>query len=175
VYVSLSRAHAISVVYISCVIHDTCVCHHTRNIHTRTETQHVNTQYNTHTRTHTYNRYVLGLCVCECGYVCVLCVYVCKRIHISWALDDCRQENFSFENGKPVKGMPSQLLKEKEEELARLNLVGRVRVCMRVLCVCARVHVCLWGWVCSYVCLPVCLFAYLPACLQAHLPVSPYI
>jgi TolA-binding protein len=38
-----------------------------------------------------------------------------------WKLLLSAQENFKLVGGKPVKGMPSELLKEKEEEIKKMN------------------------------------------------------
>jgi hypothetical protein len=38
-----------------------------------------------------------------------------------WNLCISAQQNFRIEKGKAIKGMPSQLVKEKEDEIARIN------------------------------------------------------
>ena len=38
-----------------------------------------------------------------------------------WSMCISAQENYKVVNGKPVKGMPTQLIKEKEDEIKRIN------------------------------------------------------
>jgi hypothetical protein len=44
-----------------------------------------------------------------------------------WELILSAQDNYKVEDGKPVKGMPALLVKEKEEEIARMNAELQMR------------------------------------------------